>query len=116
MFDQHKGNLRPIGVRLAENQSTEQAPVMTIVGIADVEWKYMKWGDERGIAHEGIVLMARGTDGEPIIFYPPNTEAWFRSCKPFAKDLQDQFWKRHAAKDADKAIPVEDDVSVLEGI
>jgi hypothetical protein len=114
MFDQAKGNLRPVGVRLAENQSTEQAPTMGIVGISDVEWKYMKWGDERGIAHEGLVFMAKDADGSPIIFYPPNTEGWFKSCKPFAKDIQEQFKRRYQARTEPATIPDSDDVSVME--
>ena len=118
MFDQAKGNLRPVGVRLAENQSTEQAPEMTIVGISDVEWKYMCWGDERGIKHEGLVLMARGVNGDPVIFYPPNTEPWFKSCKPFAKTIQDQFKQRLQAKESGTsgsggAVPEADQVSVM---
>lgn len=115
MFDQAKGNLRPIGVRLAQNESTERAPVMTVVGISDVEWKYMCWGDEQGHKHEGLVFMAKDTEGNPVIFYPPNTEAWFKSCKPFAKDIQDQFRQRYQGKTTNEIIPEQDDVSVVEG-
>ena len=114
MFDQAKGNLRPIGVRLAENQSTEQAPTMSIVGISDVEWKYMQWGDERGIKHEGLVFMAKDDKGQPVVFYPPNTEMWFKSCKPFSKDIQEQFRKRYAARNTSDEIPEDDDVDVVD--
>jgi hypothetical protein len=119
MFDQARGNLRNIGVRIPENQSTEQAPEMTIVGISDVEWKYMKWGDESGRMHEGLVFSATDKNGDPIVFYPPNTEAWFKSCKPFSKIIQDQFKQRSLERRSggtSGAVPENDEVSIMQEV
>lgn len=126
MFDQSKGNLRPVGVRLAENQSTEQAPTMTIVGISDLEFKLMEWGDESGRKHRSLVLVAFTTEGEPEVWLPPGPESWITSCKAFAKPIQEQFRARYKAhlekliQPQDKPVskvqvPEKDEVDVVDG-
>lgn len=76
---------RQVGVRIPQNQSTEQAPVMTVTQVAVGTPLLVEYGDERGLKHTTIAFRF----GDKV-FIPPQGEAWTEGHKPFAKDINDQ--------------------------
>lgn len=86
---------RQVGVRIPQNQSTEQAPVMTVTQVAVGTPVLVEYGDERGLKHTTIAFRF----GDKV-FIPPQGEAWTESHRPFAKDLNDQILARLATSSA----------------
>lgn len=76
---------RQVGVRIPQNQSTEQAPVMTVTQVAVGTPILVEYGDERGLKHTTIAWRF----GDKI-FIPPQGEGWTEGHRPFAKDINDQ--------------------------
>ncbi len=76
---------RQVGVRIPQNQSTEQAPAMTVTRVAVGTPLLVEYGDERGIKHTTI-----GMKFGDKVFIPPQGDAWTEAHKPFVKDLNDQ--------------------------
>lgn len=115
MFEQKPGSLRHVGVKLAEYQSTEQAPAMTLVSLADLDFKLAVWGDESGRKHEAVVAVVQTIDG-PRMLLPPNSESWTVALKPFVEALQKQFREKMAAREAQQnpQVPEKDAVDVTE--
>ncbi len=110
-------NGRQVGVRIPENQSTEQAPVMTVVGVLPCQWVFVSYGDERGNKHDVLALVV---DGKA---YPaPNGDAWTAGFKPFTAKMNEQIMDKVTllAQNSGNAKPFQppalDTVDVLGGI
>lgn len=107
---------RQVGVRVPENQSTEQAPEMTVTKLALFDVALAEWGDERGIKHTGVVFIL----GD-MVYQPPQGEQWSAGFKPFVTSLSEQFVAkadmaraaRLAASVTEASAPTQDTVDVM---
>lgn len=104
---------RQVGVRVPENQSTEQAPVMTVTNYTAAQFALVEYGDERGIKHTTLALIVGGK-----AFVPPQGEAWTAGFRPFSAAINDQIMDRHAAaatraQSQAPVVPASDAVDVL---
>lgn len=103
---------RHVGVRVPTNQSTEQAPVMTVTQVAIGTPVLVEYGDERGIKH--TVMGFRF--GEKV-FIPPNGESWTDGFRPFAGAINEQIIAKlqEVTPGASAAVPA-DAVDIAGGI
>lgn len=107
---------RPVGVRVPENQSTEAAPTMTVVDIMRAEWVFLRYGDERGNAHDVLAVKI----GDKI-YLPPQPDQFTGGFRPLVKALSDQAIEKLALKDERdpandvKPVPTSDNVDVVSG-
>jgi len=103
--------IRHQGVRIPENQSTEQAPVNTITNITSVEHALVEWGDESGRKHTAVIVVCGGK-----AWLAPNAEQWTSALKPFRQEMSDsivnELKARKGAGAAGPAVPSKDDVEV----
>ena len=105
---------RPVGVKTATTQSTEQAPTMTVTAIAPLYPALMEWGDERGIKHTSIVFV------EPKsrrAYLPKDGENWTAGFRPFTKDINEQALSKWDLVELERqpstSVPKEDAVEVI---
>lgn len=103
---------RQVGVRVPENQSTEQAPTMTVTRVAPMSLFLVEYGDERGVKHTVIAAVCGDT-----VYAPPQGELWTAGFKPFVKAIGDQILSMAQDQQADASatparIDASDDVDV----
>lgn len=101
---------RQVGVRIPQNQSTEQAPVMTVTQVSRVDLALVEYGDERGIKHTTLALIS----GDKA-FVPPNADAWTAGFRPFAQAINEQVIEKFRAlspRERSVAVPTHDAVDV----
>ena len=100
---------RQVGVRIPENQSTEQAPVLTVTQVSPVQMVLVEYGDERGNKHTTLAIIAGGK-----AYVPPNADAWTAGFRPFSEKINDQVMDRVQTLGASGApAPAPDAVDVL---
>lgn len=106
--------IRQQGVRIPENQSTEQAPVMTVTKISRMEMVLLEFGNERGIKETTVAYRL----GDKV-FVPPNYLDYTSKFKPLSSELTKQVIERLevAASQDPKAppqtVPTSDAVDVM---
>lgn len=108
---------RQVGVRIPENQSTEQAPVMTVTNFTPVQLGLVEYGDERGIKHTTVAFIV----GDKA-FLPPQGEAWTAGFKAFTQKISEQIVERNelargraAVSPLKAVVPTSDEVDVMGG-
>lgn len=108
---------RQVGVRIPENQSTEQAPVMTVTNFTPVQLGLVEYGDERGIKHTTLAFIV----GQKA-FLPPQGEQWTAGFKAFAQKISEQIVDKNelargqgSVSVSKPVVPTADEVDVMGG-
>jgi hypothetical protein len=76
---------RQVGVRIPQNQSTEQVPAMTVTRVAVGVPLLVEYGDERGIKHTTLAWRFGNK-----VYIPPQGDGWTDAHRPFSQSINDQ--------------------------
>lgn len=99
---------RQVGVRIPQNQSSEQAPTMTVTNVMPAQFALVEYGDERGLKHTTLALIFGNR-----AYVPPNGDAWTEGFRPFATVINDQIMVKVNMQPARNDVPQQDFVDVL---
>lgn len=99
------------GVRIPENQSTEQAPTMKVTNVAVLQPVLLEWGNERGIKQTSIGFVCGSK-----VYLPPQYQLWTDGFKPLVEVLGKQVIEalEIAKGSTSPIVPTEDAVSVVD--
>jgi hypothetical protein len=112
MLERKAGEFRRMNVSAGLNSApTDQVPANQLIGVADVEFKLVVWGDELGRKREAVVVAVPTKDG-PKLYAAKNGEDWTANLCALPSKIQKQFADKLAMKQVETKVPETDKVEI----
>jgi hypothetical protein len=102
-------NARSQGVRIPENQSTEQAPAMKVTNVAPMQPVLVEWGNERGQKETSVAFVVGNK-----VYVPPQYQVWTMGFRPLVESLSKQVVDLLETRESDSSavVPASDTVDI----